>query len=78
MLDYQGLIVDETRFMRPKTGFFVRVSVASNFAVLAEAAKKRQKMESFKPTLGAIAKFRQGLEGGVALAPHSAPFGLNR
>jgi hypothetical protein len=70
--------MDETRLAPPKTGFFVRVSVASNFAVLAEAAKERQKMEGFKPALGAIAKFRQGLGGGVALTPHSAPFRLNR
>ncbi len=64
MLEYQGLTRDETRFAPPKTGFFVRISAASNFAVLAEAANERQKVESFKPALGAIAKLRQGKEVG--------------
>ncbi len=55
MLDYQGLNGDEARFAPPKTGFFVRISGDLNFAVLAETAKERQKVESFKPALGAIA-----------------------
>jgi hypothetical protein len=50
----------EMRFAALKTGFFARISLASNLAVLAEAAKERQKVESFKPALGAIVKSRQG------------------